>query len=144
MPVAHADYDAVTGVITLQTVWNQKTLTKGIPGSRWDPQRKTWTLPASWASLVTARGVFKNDLTVGDALKDWSWRYYNERVAPPLAVRASLEPDEDSSPELKVIKSWNGGDAQPNLYSFQVAGVQFMLRAGSGLLGDEMGSGLRR
>lgn len=30
-----------------------------------------------------------------------------------------------------------------NLYSFQEAGVQFMYRAGSGLLGDEMGSGLR-
>jgi hypothetical protein len=28
-----------------------------------------------------------------------------------------------------------------NLYPFQEAGVQFMLRAGSGLLGDEMGAG---
>lgn len=29
-----------------------------------------------------------------------------------------------------------------SLYSFQEAGVLFMLKAGSGLLGDEMGSGL--
>ena len=104
--MAHAEYDAATGVITLQTVWNQKTLTKGIPGSRWDAQRKIWTLPASWASLVTARGVFKDDLTVGDKLAEWSWNYYNKHIAPVLEIRERLEPIEDDSPEMKVIRSW--------------------------------------
>lgn len=138
--MAHAELDRVAEVIRLQTAWNQKSLVKQIPGARWDAPSKQWTVPQSWASLCTLRGVFGQDLSVGSELTEWSWFYYRERIEPALKLRHALQPIEDDSPELKLIKSWQtpGG---PNLYNFQQAGVQFMLRAGSGLLGDEMGSG---
>jgi hypothetical protein len=137
----HAQLDADVGVVRLQTVWNDKELVRAIPGARWDAQRKNWTLPLSWASLVVARGVFRDRLTVDQPLANWSWREHRERVEPALELRQALEPVDDGSPEYRVVRSWSGGDAQPSLFHFQEAGVQFMLRAGSGLLGDEMGSG---
>jgi len=138
--VAHAELDADVGVVRLRTQWNQKQLVRQIPGARWDATGKVWTVPLTWASMVTARGVFGDALTVDDALRDWSWDYYNQHVQPALELRSRLEPIEDNSPELQVLRSWKTS-AGPNLYDFQLTGVAFMLRAGSGLLGDEMGAG---
>lgn len=139
--MAHAELDADVGVIRLQTIWNQKSLVRSIPGARWDATGKQWTVPATWASLVVARGVFGDQLTVGPLLTEWSWQLYRERIQPTLELRQSLVPIDDGSPEYQLIQSWSGGEALPHLYSFQQAGVEFMLRAGSGLLGDEMGAG---
>jgi hypothetical protein len=139
--VAHAELDADVGVIRLRTQWQQKDLVRQIPGARWDAERKNWTVPATWASLVVARGVFRDTLTADESLAAWAWELHRTRVQPALELRQALTPVDDGSAEYVLIKSWNGGDAQPSLYNFQTAGVQFMLRAGSGLLGDEMGSG---
>lgn len=104
--MAHAELDTSAGVIRLQTTWNQKSLVKQIPGARWDAQVKCWTLPTSWASLVTLRGVFQHDLVVGDKLAAWSWEHYRQHIEPALALRQSLVPLDDGSPEMEVIKSW--------------------------------------
>ena len=138
--MAHAELDADVGVVRLRTQWHQKELVRQIPGARWDAHGKVWTVPLTWASLVTARGVFGDVLTVDEPLQDWSWRHYHERIRPALELRDALEPVDDGSAELDVLRLWNGFTG-PSLYPFQVAGVQFMLRAGSGLLGDEMGAG---
>lgn len=140
----HVELDAQRGVIWFQTTWNHKDLVRQVPGARWDAEHKRWTAPLTWTSVTVARGVFGEQLTVGPELTDWAWREYHDRIQPALELRNAMEPIDDNSPEYQVLTSWNGGDAQPNLYSFQTAGVQFMLRAGSGLLGDEMGSGLDR
>jgi SNF2 family DNA or RNA helicase len=137
--VAHAVLDADVGVVRLRTTWNQKDLVRQVPGARWDAQGKNWTVPLTWASLVVARGVFRDALTVDDALRDWSWAEYHDRVQPALELRQALAPVDDGTSEYALVESW--GDAGPRLYDFQRAGVMFMLRAGSGLLGDEMGSG---
>lgn len=136
----HAQLDADVGVIRLQTLWNQKDLVRQIPGSRWDAEVKSWTLPLSWASVVAVRGVFGDALTVDQGLSDWSWETFRTRVQPALELREALAPVDDQSLDLATIRSWTH-DGGPRLYDFQVAGVQFMLRAGSGLLCDEMGSG---
>jgi SNF2 family DNA or RNA helicase len=138
--VAHAELDADVGVVRLRTQWNQKDLVRQIPGARWDATGKVWTVPLTWASMVTARGVFGDALTVDEPMRAWSWDYYQRHVQPALELRTRLEPVEDGSPELGVIRSWTTSTG-PNLYDFQSAGVAFMLRAGSGLLGDEMGAG---
>lgn len=139
--MAHAELDADVGVVRLQTTWNQKSLVRQIPGARWDAQVKQWTVPLTWASMIVARGVFGEQLTVGDTLADWSWREYHERVRPTLELRRSLVPIDDGSPEYRLVEGMIGRDGRRGLYEFQAAGVQFMLRAGSGLLGDEMGAG---
>lgn len=139
--MTYAELDEVAGVVRLQTTWNQKSLVRQIPGARWDAQARQWTVPGTWASMIVARGVFGDDLTVGPTLTDWSWREYRERIQPTLELRRSLAPIDDGTPEYKLVESLIGRDGQRGLYEFQAAGVQFMLRAGSGLLGDEMGAG---
>lgn len=104
--MTHAELDTDVGLIRLRTVWNQKSLVQQIPGARWDVNAKCWTLPLSWASLVTARGVFGDALTADEALADWAWREHRERIAPSLEAREMLELVDDGSPEVEVIKSW--------------------------------------
>ena len=118
-----------------------KQLVKTIPGARWDASEKNWTVPPSWAALVTARGVFRDGLTVGPALADWSWRLHRERIQPALELRQALEPIHDGSPEYELVESWRAREGHVGLYAFQAAGVAFMLRAENGLLGDEPGAG---
>lgn len=102
----HAELDADVGVVRLKTVWNDKELVRAVPGSRWSAQGRHWTLPLTWASLVVARGVFGDRLTVDEALADWSWHEHRERIQPALELRQALELLDDGSPEVEVIKSW--------------------------------------
>lgn len=128
--MAHATIDPATGEILLATVWNEKQLAEAIPGSRWDAKASTWRLVPSWASLVTARGLFGQQLTLGQDAVDWAWRVREQRVDPAMQKRSEIDPDcGDDTPLLE------------GLYPFQAAGVQFMHVAGSGLLADEPGAG---
>jgi SNF2 family DNA or RNA helicase len=128
--MAHATIDPVTGEILLATVWNEKQLAEAIPGSRWDARNSTWRLVSAWASLVTARGLFGQQLTLGQDVIDWAWKIRDERIDTAMRKRSEIDPDPgDDTPLLE------------GLYPFQAAGVQFMHVAQSGLLGDEMGTG---
>jgi len=117
--------DIVDDVIGVQTHWNDKELIKAIPGSRWDATASYWTIPLTWAACVQLRGMFGDKLTVGEALRGWSWEEYSQRVKLAMELRGLIE-----SPVGNV-----------NLYPFQRAGVNFLLHAESALLGDEMGTG---
>lgn len=133
MPHAEVDGD----VIAVETKWTEKELIKLIPGSRWDPDGKRWTLPLSWASCLQLRGVF-TDLTVGPELTSWSWREFVERVQPATDLRSMIERVDDR-------------DMLAGLYDFQTAGTEFMVaasvtpsdseRTGGALLADAMGLG---
>lgn len=126
----HAEYDSQTNTFTVKTTWNDKELIQSIPGAKWDANASIWRTPATWASLVTLRGVFHDRLTLGPGAHEKGWDIRQSRVDPALLKRAEIEPDPfDDTPLLTA------------LYPFQAAGVQFMRVAESGLLGDEMGTG---
>lgn len=126
----HAEYDSQTNTFAVTTTWNDKELIQSIPGAKWDANASTWRTPATWASLVTLRGVFHDRLTLGPAAHQKGWDIRQGRVDPALLKRSEIEPDPfDDTPLLDA------------LYPFQAAGVQFMRIAESGLLGDEMGTG---
>lgn len=115
-------------VILVTTEWNEKELIKKVSGCKWLPNKKIWSVPPTWASLVTLRGVFKESFTLTDNLIAWAWDIRRERIDPALEVRTMLE--WPATPGL-----------DEHLYPYQRAGVEFMRRAKSGLLGDEMGTG---
>ena len=116
------------GRIVVQTLWNEKELIKAIPGSRWNADEKHWTLPLTWAACLQLRGIFGDSLKVGEDLSGWSWHEFQVRVDPSLKLRS----------EFKFVDEyWH----DTRLYEFQQAGVSFLTAAGSGLLGDEMGTG---
>ena len=128
--MAHADV-IDGGRIVVQTHWLEKDQVKLIPGVRWDANLRIWHLPLSWAAGVQLRGVFGTKLTYGDELRGWAARERADRVEPSLKLRDVTRFDD---PDLAAV-----GDQR--LYDFQKVGVEWLCRAGSALLGDEMGTG---
>jgi SNF2 family DNA or RNA helicase len=113
--------------IFVNTAWSEKELIKQVPGARWEPVSKEWRAPLSWATCVTLRGVFRDQLSVGDKLLEWAWA---RRVAVDemMHMRVLTEPD----------WLWN---PESGLYPFQRVGAEFLSRGGEVLLGDDMGTG---
>lgn len=113
--------------IIIQTTWNEKDLIKQVPGTKWDPEAKLWSIRLSWAACVQLRAVFQEQLTISDELNQWAWNVRTGRVEPSLALRGVFE---DYRP-----------DELDGLYDFQRAGVDWLELAGDALLADEMGTG---
>lgn len=113
--------------IHITTEWTQKELIKQLPGSKWDPHEKIWTLPLTFSACLQLRGSFGVDLEVGPALQAWSFDEYTRRVAPVTELRTKIDRVD--------------GDYHTGLYDFQTAGAEFIRVAESALLGDDMGMG---
>lgn len=125
MPTA----ERVDDEIVVKTHWNEAELIKMVPGARWNNEEKHWTLPLSWAACLQLRGIFTNTLVLGPELKMWARDERTFRVDVALRLREVVEPSDVHA------------HIDDRLYGFQKAGVDFLLRAGSALLGDEMGTG---
>jgi len=125
MPVVELKDDR----IVVATSWNEKELVKAIPGSRWNATDKEWTIPLTMPACSQLKGSFGDHLEVGPQLTQWIWDQFNHRVKLSLALRSRFE-DNDGAFHF-----------DPRLYPFQTMGVAWLLTAGSGLLGDEMGTG---
>lgn len=123
MPLAELKGDRI--IVT--TSWNEKEVVKAIPGSRWDATNKEWTVPLTMPACSQLKGSFFNMLEIGPLLTQWIWDEYNGRVKPSMLLRSVFD---DKNIHI-----------DPRLYDFQQAGVAWLCAAGSGLLGDEMGTG---
>jgi hypothetical protein len=126
MPLAEIDTDTDTH-IKITTTFREKPLIEPLPGATF--RTGQWRMPLSWASCQALRGVFKKSLEVGPHLVAWSRDEYRTRIEPSMALRDQLEP----AGHVPYVS----GQLRP----YQVSGVDWMLAAGSGILGDEMGSG---
>jgi SNF2 family DNA or RNA helicase len=113
-------------VIVVQTVFHEKDMIKSVPGSRWDPQARTWYAPLAWATCKALRGVFGKKLGVGPELAAWSHAEFARRVDPATKLRTMTSVDVAYHPQL---------------FSFQNAGVAWAVTTERGLLGDDMGTG---
>lgn len=120
--------------IEVNTRWDEKELVKQIPGARWSPQTKTWSVPLSWASCVVLRGIFRDDLTIGAGIAEWGWRKKTD-VDEMLKMRALVAPDWE-----ETVQSRGPIDLR-KLYPFQRVGAEFLWTGREVLLGDEMGTG---
>jgi SNF2 family DNA or RNA helicase len=127
MATAERDGD----IILVETKWTEKELVKGLPGSRWAPDLKSWTMPLTWAACLQLRGAFTN-LVIGEQLKAWSWEEFKTRVEPASVLRTQI---------TRVNGDDSGFVYDKNLYDFQTAGAEFLDVAVSGLLGDDLGMG---
>lgn len=127
----HAALAAGRDGLLVKAEWNESELVKLVPGHRWRAAEKVWWLPLTWASLVTMRGVFTDHLELSQDVIDWTWDERRTRVDPATAKRALTAVTANGAEPLHVA----------GLYPFQDAGVDWMITAGSGLLGDEMGVG---
>jgi len=119
--------DVIEDRIFVQTEWNERDLVKLIPGARWHTERKLWHVPLTWVACLQLRGVFRERLTVGSALIEWSTGVFLDRIEPAQMLRSLSKP--------------HSYDERDLLRAFQRAGVDFMSVAGSCLLGDDTGLG---
>lgn len=118
--------------IAIASAWSEKEMVKQIPGSSWDNDNKVWTAPLSWSACVQLRGIFGNDLQIGDELRAWAKDEVSWRVNPANDLR-----------ELHTLKVplFSQDPLYASLYEFQKVGVEFLEKADSALLTDEMGTG---
>lgn len=121
-----AQAELVDDRIVVATEFHEKERIKQIPGSRWDPNSKMWSVPLSWGACKALRGIFRDGLSIGPDLASWAWQQKAERVDPALALRQAVTVD---------------AVYDERLYPFQNAGVAFLQTAKQALLADEMGTG---
>lgn len=128
------ELDETRNVIVVEIRFTEKEMVKLIPGSRWDPTEKVWTVPLTWTACLQLRGIFGDTLEVGPLLAAWSVNEYRLRVAPVLDIRTAVSLPDDASRD-----TWLSESVVP--YDFQVLGSRFLNLAGSALLNDDMGVG---
>lgn len=116
--------------IVLRTDDREIYLAQQVPGQRWDPERRVFTVPRSWAVWCALRGIFERNIEVAGDYRQVLEVEYRGRVQPCLELRRQTAVQED----LNVP-----GDER--LYPFQRAGVAFLALAERALLGDEVGTG---
>lgn len=113
--------------IVFETTWIESSALKQLPGVRWNPNERLWHAPLSWATCVIARGLFGQQLIIGDRLNEWAGEELKRRIQPALALRERI--DGESIIDL------------PGLFPFQRIGAEWLITARDGLLSDEQGTG---
>lgn len=115
--------DELISVVTDHDL-RDRDLIKQLAGVKYDLKTYTWLAPLTWSTCIAARGMFNDQLVVGDALTQWAIDYHSEYVAPAMELRAAWD---------------SAGDA--DLYPYQRAGVHFLSTVRRALLADDMGTG---
>ena len=126
MPV-NVDLDDSGTHIIIGADWRFKELCKSIPGATYDGKTQFWKVPVSWSSCLALRSTFRDDLVLGDSLKQWAADERTNRIDPANALR-----DLESLPD---------GEGDEDLFPHQRAGVKFLATAKRALLADEPGLG---
>lgn len=127
MPLVGIDGNKI--IITTRFV--DRHLIKQLPGSRYDKRTETWSAPLSWATCVSLRALFREDLELSQELKDWAWRQRQLWVDQALYLRSLPVPP----------GTWTMKPSDEGLLPFQRVGIRFLTCVGQALLMDPMGSG---
>ena len=126
MPVG-VELDELGKHIFINADWRFKELCKSLPGSSYDAATQMWKVPVSWSACLALRSTFRDDLVLGDSLKNWASNERANRIDPANALR-----DLEELPE---------GEGDADLFPHQRAGVKFLTTAKQALLADEPGLG---
>jgi SNF2 family DNA or RNA helicase len=126
MPV-NVNLDESRTHITIGADWRFKELCKSIPGATYDGKTQFWKVPVSWSSCLALRSTFREDLVLGDSLKQWAADERVNRIDPANALR-----------DLELLPD---GEGDEDLFPHQRAGVKFLSVAKRALLADEPGLG---
>lgn len=113
--------------IMVETLFREKDLVKQIPGATWNHKQSTWFAPLSWGTCVILRGIFGEQLEVGDDLAAWAMNELETRVTPANKLREAID-----------------APGSPKLFGYQRAGVEFLTVARRALLCDGLGAGKTR
>lgn len=124
-----ADTDGIT-ISVFCSDFASRDLVSLVPGSKWREARSCWELNLTWSSAKQLRSLFGDDLELSDALADWGYEEYKNRIEPCMALRGLLNPGKPYPVEF-----------DQRLYPYQVAGAQFLAAAKHAILSDPVGAG---
>jgi hypothetical protein len=112
---------------------DRKALVANLPGRKWDPRAKVWTVPLDSAARVAEiADRFVVDADARDVL--------DEIVAEHAAAHA-LSRALDSDFEPANLARFDEYGVEQSLYGYQRAGVEYAVRKRRALIGDEQGLG---
>lgn len=126
MPV-NVELDETGKHIIIGAEWRYKELCKSIPGASYSAKDQLWRIPVSWATCLSLRSTFRDELVIGERLGAWAQNELVARVNP--------------SNELRDLESLPEGEGYQDLFPHQRAGVKFLATARRALLADEPGLG---
>ena len=124
----NVELDELDKHIIITSDWRFKELCKSIPGSTYDAKTQNWKVPVSWSACLALRSTFKDDLVLGERIKNWAVQERSNRIDPANALR-----------DLEVLP--DGETGNEDLFPHQHAGVKFLATARQALLADEPGLG---
>lgn len=102
--MAYAELDPAGERIIVTTRYEEKELIKAVPGSRYDGTEKHWTVPLTFPACLQLRGLFGEELHVGDKLNTWAVRERDTRIDSLMELRTHLQPADDDI--LALMQSW--------------------------------------
>jgi SNF2 family DNA or RNA helicase len=135
MPRAERDGD----YIVVSAGFHQRDIMSQLPGARHQGSN-VWHVPLSWAACLTLRGLFHEELEIGPALKQWSWKEFNERISPALDLRNTLELPPTSS-HARLLDLIEGDGSGLKLNAYQRADAAFLVTTRQSLLANPPGLG---
>lgn len=134
------------GRVSVIAGFREKERIKQIPGALWKQDERIWTVPESWAASKQLRGVFGDQLEIGDVLRQRMWDEWETRVQTCLQLR-----DAPDCPEVAPSCTGNvwrtdreTGERKrvpAELSPLQRSAVGFMVAGEAVVEGDPMGSG---
>lgn len=119
--------------ITLWSDYRCKDSIKAVPGARWDPEARLWTVPKTWPACLALRAEFGAGLTIESGLRDWAGSISGRKKK--LAILHDVLEPEDALPELPGFKE---------LYPYQQVDATLIHTAERYLLMNETGAGKSR
>lgn len=131
-------------VFTSENWFRDKVRIEMLPGARYSSVTHQWTAPLSWSACLTLRGIFGDELVVGQRLAEWAHMENDTRVAPSNRLRQAMALDDDENTAgTDLLREAVAGQELP-LYPYQQSGVLFLSVAQQALLLDDMGTGKTR
>lgn len=127
--------------MTVRASDRETYLVQLVPGSRWDPGRRLFTVPRSWAVWLALQGIFGSELSVEYGVEAWFSHEYSDRVQACQYLRGQLTVHPAlAGPSVDALNRWESR-AGGTLYPHQRVGALFLAKAGAALLADEVGTG---
>lgn len=110
------------GQIAIEAEYYEHAGLQEVPGVRYVYKAQRWLAPLAWSTCLALRGVFGENLKVGEDLNEWG-RWERNRIAQIT--------------ETKTTKQFTF----EGLYEFQNIGTGWLNKAQYAILGDEQGLG---
>ena len=127
----HAEIDDKdpTKILISEYEWRYKELLDSIPSSQYKPKRGngpygSWQLSLTWQTCLALKSTFKEKVTIGPKLMQWTNELYTNVVLPAYNMRDNL-----------TAEGYEG------LYPHQKGDVAFLTLIKRGFLFNGMGSG---